>query len=390
SGVLRAVPGEPLSLTCEIFGCSVTVSGNVVSPAQSKPSSAEDMEAVLRKTGESIFDFSTIRTETTGDAFVPVGALKSIRREVFEKLKDEVIKKHLRTVKDPGPAEKEAANSSEKASAKTMTVFSVSAKEQLETVTSEVSAGEAEIWLDLQEDDLSEQIKIYDETSEKGYLCYLVLPHIFRKKDALRFEKDLDLKHVRVIVNSFDELAFVLAHEEIKGFKLSGSVYVMNNRTEKVLQRICGSALQNALTASLELNSAELKRLDLTNAIFQIYGRIPLMYTAQCVRDNYLSCLKVKGKRTDIELKDQKNACFPVRTACSTCLNIIYNSKIYSLLTSGEDGRYVFSDLDPGAVLLSFTFEDAEETRNVIRSYKEGRELTGHAYTRGTFNRLVE
>ena len=182
------------------------------------------MEAILRKTGESIFDFSTIRTETTGDAFVPVGGLKSIRREAFEKLKDEVIKKHLRAVKDLRPAENEAANSSEKASAKTMTVFSVSAKEQLEAVTSEVSAGEAEIWLDLQEDDLSEQIKIYDETSEKGYLCYLVLPHIFRKKDALRFEKDLDLKHVRVIVNSFDELAFVLAHEEIKGFKLSGSV----------------------------------------------------------------------------------------------------------------------------------------------------------------------
>ncbi len=394
SGILRAIPEEPLSLTCEIFGCSVTVTGNVVSPAQSKPSSAEDMEAVLRKTGESIFDFSTIRTETTGDAFVPVGALKSIRREAFEKLKTLVIESFLRTaepLRSADSSQKTEAVGDRIAKRKGKTIFYVSTCEQLDAVAEEVSPSEAELWLDLCEEDLTEQLKKYCEVEKKGYQCYLVLPHIFRKKDALRYEKELDLKNTRVIINSFDELGFVMSHCETSDFKLSGQVYVMNKRSEKVLERLCRNDTDIMFTASLELNENELKKLDISGLIFPVYGRIPLMYTAQCLRDNYLSCLKTgNGKNTDIAIRDQKNACFPVRTACSTCLNIIYNSKIYSLLTYNESENYCFSDLNAGVHLISFTFESPEETKEVIRAFRESKELNGKDYTRGTFYRLVE
>ena len=54
-----------------------------------------------------------------------------------------------------------------------------------------------------------------------------------------------------------------------------------------------------------------------------VYGRAPLMVTANCIRKTLKSCSHKAGFETII---DRKGVAFPVKCDCLHCMNIIYNS----------------------------------------------------------------
>ena len=71
-----------------------------------------------------------------------------------------------------------------------------------------------------------------------------------------------------------------------------------------------------------------------------VYGRLPLMHSAQCVRKNTFGC---NGQEERLVLKDRYDKEFPVVCYCrpwkmgntkaaESCYNIIYNSLPYGLL----------------------------------------------------------
>lgn len=144
--------------------------------------------------------------------------------------------------------------------------------------------------------------------------------------------------------------------------QLDHTVYVWNSETAAFwLERDCG------LTCPLELSGREwggLRRsilsADPAAAIEKlIYGRIPMMVTANCIAKTAGTCLKGRDGRQEGQLTDRYRARFPVEICCDVCMNVIYNSVPLSLhrkpcLCREESPR------------LSFTVESGREMGQII------------------------
>ena len=120
-----------------------------------------------------------------------------------------------------------------------------------------------------------------------------------------------------------------------------------------------------------------------------IYGRIPMMVTAQCVRKTTMGCQKKNGQ---MELKDRTGARLPVKNRCAFCYNTIYNGSPLSLLGNERSVQ----KLKPTVLRLNFTTEGERETASIITAFREsfleGKEIRApfRDFTRGHFKRGVE
>lgn len=90
SGRVRMYPGEPVFIEVRCGDAAVRRTGPEVSPAKSRPLTREDVERCLRKTGEAPFVFEELTVELGEKAFLPVGVLNRLRREVLADLEKEI------------------------------------------------------------------------------------------------------------------------------------------------------------------------------------------------------------------------------------------------------------------------------------------------------------
>ena len=100
-----------------------------------------------------------------------------------------------------------------------------------------------------------------------------------------------------------------------------------------------------------------------------VYGRIPMMLTANCIRKTFGDCRRGCSDRadrdgTDVEyLTDRKNRNLPVSILCDNCMNIIWNSIPLSLHRQYGVIRKV---LKPFCVRTDFSTEDEKEITSVL------------------------
>ena len=139
------------------------------------------------------------------------------------------------------------------------------------------------------------------------------------------------------LVKSLEELTF------LKENGLDASYEVRLNYNLYVFQKWAKQFFReqgySRFTVPVELNEEEISRLGVSDCDFIVYGRLPLMISAQCVRDNVFTCSG--GKKTEgISLIDRMGAEFPVRQNCDSCYNTIYNSAVFSLLGMGVEQQF--------------------------------------------------
>ncbi len=390
-GKLVAVNGKALSLEVTNGNLSYTEFGDVVQEAKNRPMSGDEIRDVLRKTGEAAFDFDEISVEAGDNIFVPVGAIKKIRRDAFIGFSDKLLQTKRRTVpykKDSVSSETINAEINESLNglfidkpAFVPVIASVTNEEQLDVVLTEDMI--SEVYIDAQDLKIKEQLELCKKAALTGRKVFIVLPHIFRLKERERYEKEIRQDNFGIVVNSLDGLAF--AREFFNGceIRLSEAFYVTNSAAKMSIERAFDI---HRFSASLELNCKELEEMNTGNSEFKIYERVKLMHTAQCLRDNNIGCRKktLSNKDGKLFLVDKTGAKFPVRTLCQSCMNVIYNSCIYSLIGCDE-----IKTMNVKAFVVSFTLEDSDETRRVLTDLKNGKIQTGE-YTRGHFRRGVE
>ncbi|MCR5584908.1 MAG: U32 family peptidase [Lachnospiraceae bacterium] len=386
-GKMKASVGEKAELLVKIFGFEFKAEGDQVDEAKSRPMTAEDIKAVLNKTGESEFSFDCIEVNVKGNVFLPVGKIKELRRAAFEGLKNVLLMSERRTAVVEKPFDKERfsyafKDRTDSKTKETKVICKVSDEDQLREVLRDSVTDT--VFLDLQELPLKQQSEKIKEVKEAGKKAYACLPPIFRKKERERYEREFDLSVPDgVVINSLDEAEFILKSGYTGKIVCSEALYTMNDEAVAFLDDLLHP---ESFTASRELNANELKDVDCTLRNFTVYGRSPVMYSAQCLRDNFLTCLKKsKGEKKSIALKDKTGVSFPVKTLCPSCLNVIYNSSIYSMIGMREMEEMT----DFKAHILSFTTETAEETARVLEAYKNNTALKGN-YTRGHIRRGVE
>ena len=185
-------------------------------------------------------------------------------------------------------------------------------------------------------------------------------------------------------MKSLEEITFLKEHKLDHAFemRLNYNLYVFQKEAKQFFRE---KNLKH-FTAPLELNEEELFILGIEDCDFIVYGRTPLMISAQCVRDNVFHC--TSGQKTEgIVLYDRMGAEFPVRQICSSCYNIIYNSACYSLL-----GSRIQEKFSPAGFRFDFTIETSEEVKKVLDAFfsENTTTLKVGSYTKGHLKRGVE
>jgi len=150
------------------------------------------------------------------------------------------------------------------------------------------------------------------------------------------------------------------------------TIYSFNNYAVEYLEKykpylICMSA---------ELNEKELMHLNIDNAELCVYGNIPVMITAGCIKKTYGSC----DRQQNITIiRDRYGNDFSCVSNCRYCYNVIYNSRqlwLADIVNNCSDKYKAFKYV--------FTTETPEEVENILNGYQV------QEYTRGHYKRGVE
>jgi putative protease len=96
--------------------------------------------------------------------------------------------------------------------------------------------------------------------------------------------------------------------------------------------------------------------------VLPVYGRIPMMESAGCVRKTENLCSKKDGFWY---LEDRRGMQLPVRCRCGICSNTIYNAVPLSLHQFAGRGLCGKAPVH----LCMFTTEDARETRRILQFF---------------------
>lgn len=250
------------------------------------------------------------------------------------------------------------------------------------------------VYLDSGFTDPQQYAALAEKAHAAGKRAGLRLPQIWRTEADRFFQKNADtIKHA-----GFD--AFLLRQIEGLGFLeqagllqtaelvLDYTIYDFNGFADAMLTSLYKPAFAgNARrTFPLELNSRELcaegKRFlaQGTETELVVYGRIPMMVSAQCIRKTSIGCDK---KPVCMTLSDRTGARLPVKNCCRFCYNVIFNS----LPTMLFDFDTELDKIPHTAERYEFTTESGETVTKILT----GQEKPGQGnFTRGYWKRGIQ
>lgn len=386
SGSVTVLKGKPAKLTLDFENSSVEVSGEIVQEAMKQPLDEMKIRKQMEKLGNTPYFWKSLDIITDNAGFLPVTALNELRRLGVDKLTQELLKPYRRQPKEQY-TESEMPVKTRQELPLQLHVY----LEKVEYANKLLKLeGVDALYLDSCVYDVEELRKVVQSNRPYQKKLFYVLPHIFRKREAdwldEIYEELLQMGIDGFVVKNYEEMTYLKNRKCPLPVRLDYTVYAYNQRAAKLF---CDYMAPELITLPVELNSHELKRLCTADHELLVYGRIPMMVSAQCVRQNTKGCSKTPELMT---ITDRYNNDFPVKNQCKFCYNRIYNCKPLSLLSRKKE----VMDIAPGAVRLDFTTETVKEAETVtkafIDAYKTGASYTEEPwdFTRGHFNRGIE
>ena len=407
--------GEPARLTvalsADVPGVSAAsraeaqARGAVVQPASGSPMTEDGLRARLSRTGDSMFTFSSLEIEMDDNIFLPVSAVNALRREALAGLQERIQQdarrqRQLKAVQSQEVPEKESRDPAHKGGGeksrhggesprrKDQELWAlVSIREQMEAARAAGCecilvdgdfgpSGPAENKFSAQKtQNGNNSVVEYDEQkrNDHGKIRYVcVLPPVFRVNNRERIRQQILSASLRgysgILVRTLEELSLALQEGYEGEIIADSSLYSWNSRAMDALAADC-----SRIVCSLELNQGAI--LDAVRAadnggmqeirdriVLPVYGRIPMMESAGCVRKTEKLCSKKDGFWY---LEDRRGMQLPVRCRCGVCANTIYNAVPLSLHQFA--GRGLYSKVP--AHLCMFTTEDREQTHRILQYF---------------------
>lgn len=391
--------GSPVSLELALTDresgeeIRVQAEGAQAQTALNQPITREKLLKQMGKTGGTPFRFEELEAELEGRPFLPVQALNELRRQGFKQLEEEILKRFRReTGQNDGPApEKEEISRPEKEEVSEPETWVLTAQAEREDVVRELLKQKEISRIYLESAVLGAECwkELADACHKAGKECFLSLPHIFRTEAREYFRREresfLEAGFDGCLLRSAEEILFLREEMGWTGTVIfDSSLYVFNARARETMKELGA----DGLTLPMELNAGELRRLGGEGAELVVYGNIPVMVSAQCIRRTVSGCDRKPGI---LALKDRMGKEFPVRNCCRFCYNLIYNSSPLSLLGQETPIRR----LAPAGLRLQFTTEEPARAAQIAEAFADsflnGKEagLSG-SFTRGHFKRGVE
>lgn len=370
----------PAKIEVQYGKIKVSYQGDMVLVAQNRPLTKEVVTEKITKTGNTPFVFENLEVTMDDDIFMPVNQLNQLRRGALEALEEALLKPYERTL--PELVETSSAETDRQTTGNAIKEKQISRQSLSQTSGQQSADSSTEVRVLIEDAEqlpavlkadfvdtvyldcmlytrenlickLSEDI---DRVHASGKKAFYVFPFIFRQQTSLFYEKIMpELKKLPldgIMVRSLDEIAFVKEWGNGNWQMVSDSnLYTYSNEAAEYFYRL--GMIQD--TIPVELNRKEILRRENSRSEMIIYGRLPLMITAQCIHKNTLGCMH---QPKVLNLKDRYSVHFPVKNFCSECYNVIYNSLPVCLFK--ED--VTVKKIAPAAVRLSFTTETEEET----------------------------
>lgn len=389
--------GQPCKITLtDKHGNCAAAEGSLVSAAKNRPMDKEDIKKQISRTGNTPFQFTDIKIQTEEGIFIPVKQLNELRRNGIEAFSRILLKRFRRTLtKDRSGFDGIAGQTAlihendNRKNPKTADInCHVVSEEQLAVVIKNETVKEVTISGDFF---TPQQFLNHIETSIKaGKKTVVALPYIFREEAIRYFDSIFSVLYqwqkkqsITFMVRNVDEIGYLKYHG-IPEFITDYPVYAFNRSAADALMELGAGRI----TYPYELNYKELKNNQIPNGEIIVYGRIPLMITANCLNQTMGNCDRISKT---LIIKDRLGKDFSVVNVCNYCYNIIYNQLPLSLFGVSQKVNQLY----PQTLRISFTTENASETREVLEQsiaafYANERIIEEKVYTRGHFNRGVE
>lgn len=376
------------NITVEVSYMDIKVSLSFDKPSKAIKQ-AIDTETVIKqlnKTGNEAFDFDVINVVLDNDLFVPMGVLNQIRRESLEEFKlrllsgfrRELFNKCNVSVEDKIDLHSDAE------------IYSalVTTKEQLVEVLKVDRINS--VYIEQAFHSYSELESMCEMVIKASKKPFLVLPYITRKVFLNDFKNNLKF----YLKNDYEgymfrnlETFFIFKKNDIplKKVIFDNHIYTYNNYSYEYYKELG----VNLMTASYEHNLKELGDMPKKDMAVNVYGYIPIMQSANCIRKTMGKCDTnfKKDARTDFDIiKDRLGNKLKYVCNCRYCYNILYNNVPLSLYEE------IFSLINYGfrRFRLNFTIEDGEEVKKILRFYLEDDlSLSPKDYTKGHLKRGV-
>lgn len=387
SGKLFLSVGEVSRLVLSHEEFSVVATGAPAQEAISHPMEKERIEKQMRKTGNTPFEFEQLEIKLDGNLFLPMQDLNELRRNGLQALYREMVSVYRRKEVETLKFQRVTGEKPEK---QPLYVY-VEELEQLQEVLSFEAVSRIyldcnalkRIWGNRQALDWTNQ------AHKSGKEIYLAMPHIFRKDTIREFDSGyqffLDAGWDGVLIRNYESYEFLMERGYDKPIVTDYNLYVFN----QYAKRFWSKEKIESTTASVELHASELQSIGLEQSELIVYGYLPMMVSAQCVKRTTSGCKREKGR---LVLKDRYQKNFVVKNHCDYCYNIIYNTAPLVL----TDQKDEVLNLSPKALRMHFTIEERNEVRRMLSLYErvfikgESYEAVDIEFTRGHFKRGIK
>ena len=421
-GELTLKTGTPARLrVCSGGVAFQALTDEPVQPALSRPMAQERICSQIRKTGNSEFYFKDLSVEMDDNIFIPVGQLNLLRRRALDGLKEKLLSRHLREPVNV-PPESDHKNDPDTARSFNKNLKSntrhadpvnwiphfsiyVESTEQFKAAVSYISEKQfvpvrmylgTDIQTTLLKEDESGQI--YEAlclVRKNNIEIVPAMPHILRSTETSSAGNLLNAADKYspdgILIRNCEEFQLLRERGFDKKIILDHNLYVFNRYAKKFWNELGISDF----TAPLELNAGELSQLRLNDCELEIYGRAPVMVSAQCLFKTSGKCLKQSHVSC---ITDRCSSRFPVRAYCDFCYNVIYNDRP-TCLAADADIKEIFR-LRPRFLRIRFSTETADQVKEVLsmvqNSFIESTDTSGydsygerHRFTQGHFRKGI-
>ena len=424
-----------------------SVMGEEVQTAAKRPVTEENIREKLTRTGETLFYFQKLDVITSGDVFISIKGLNELRRRALDQLsrilQEPMLpaereknlgqkgqnftsgrKSGIKSCADPAAiAENTPGQVKAPGLSRDSTDLSQDSTAAARTARRNIPGG---LWaLVTSRDQLKAAVKsevsviildgpCADSLIQGEYTLpacdaeyYLALPYVSRSDDFAFMESAVaavrgiyhgqDCDRIKNIdgffVRTLEELSYI--HEKAPEFPVvtDACLYHWNRSAQAVLAKEA-----DRLVMPLEVNGSYLLdtfRDSMDKEILTVYGYLPMMVSAGCIRKTENLCSgRGYGREEFFALRDRRGTVFPVRTVCGHCYNIIYNSlplSLHRFATSQGPLRECCEHA--GARLCIFTRETKEETGRILAGFsmlENGRAEEGCHYIESALLRVDE
>ena len=201
------------------------------------------------------------------------------------------------------------------------------------------------------------------EEKDLGVEIYFVLPRIFRVRSEVYADKIKKyLLHVSgVLVRNMEELQWLQECNYSGVVVTDFTIYRWNRSALDYLKNV-----SEEYTYPIELSMGEVCDLQERDGCYVVYGRVPMMVSANCTKKTMQNCTKNEN-RFAISIRDRYNKVLPIYCNCIHCYNEVYNavptSNHKDLKRLIKNGFHVFR--------LDFTNEDKQTVVDIIKYYEQ-------------------